>query len=178
MSSAESGMNPTPKTNVKRDVVSLDQNGVLLPQGSEVAVVRVNVLEVKSVLGADRLADVSFHLLQLPVKESTESDLVEIVIGNRVRRSRDTAVQRVGRVHPNPRRDSLDGGHWLSWPAARENPEVVVGDTVAGLIRLVPPDVGLGLCALEKRVLDLCDDLRLGHGKRTTGISSTLLKLP
>lgn len=162
MSWVESAMNPTPKTNVQWDVVSVDQDGVLFPHGSEVTIVCVNVLEVKSVLGTDRLANVSFHLLKLLVKEGTESDLIEVIVGNGVRRSRHASVKGVRRVHSNPRGDALDGGHRLVRPVGRENAEIVVGHAVTGLIGLAPPDVGLGLRALKKRVLDLRDDLPVG----------------
>lgn len=120
---------------------------------------RVDVPEIKAILGTDRLANVSLHLLELPIKESTGSNLVEVVIGDGVRRSRYASVKRVRRVHANPRRDPLDGRHRLIRPVGGENAEVIVGDAVTGLIRLVPPDVGLGLGALEKRVFDLCDNL-------------------
>ena len=78
---------------MERDIVSLDQNGVFFPQRSEVAIMRVDVSEIKAILGTDRLANVSLHLLELPIKESTGSDLVEVVIGDGVRRSRYASVK-------------------------------------------------------------------------------------
>ena len=75
------------------DIVSLDQNGVFFPQRSEVAIMRVDVPEIKAILGTDRLANVSLHLLELPIKESMGSDLVEVVIGDGVRRSRYASVK-------------------------------------------------------------------------------------